>query len=380
MKTYNVELTFQDSQDHDFWVKTLERQRKIFNELSPIVFNLPQRNSLKLNHDAVYHIAKQNHPDFPSQFLIKTEQELTANYKTILTNKHKIVKPVEKKNLSLRLDKNCSSKFTDKSIFLISSKQYHRVEAKLKLYPQIEELFQKYKSLDPLIFARNGRLFLSITFDIPEPKAPDSSVLGIDLGMRRLFVTSEGKALSGKEYLKHKQRIRYNKRMLQKANSKSSKKHLKKERRYESNFSKNYVHHVANEILNTSKSIIVLEDLTNIKQSTKTHANGQLRTSHNNRMSQVPFFLLKQTLTYKALHKGKCVETVNPAFTSQKDYRGKASGVRQGCRYYAKDKLVFDADWNASINIAQKFSKHPESLIHPSDGKLSFLGKLLSTS
>ncbi len=380
MKTYNVELTFENSQDHEFWIQTLERQRRIFNKLSPIIFSLPQRNSLKLNHDSVYHVAKQHDPDFPSQFLIKTEQELTANYKSTITNKHEIIKPIEKKNLSLRLDKRCYSKFTDNSIFLISSKKNHRVKAVFNLYPQVQELLTKFKTTDPLIFSREGRLFLSITFDVPEPKAQDSSTLGIDLGMRRLFVTSEGKALSGNEFLHHKRKIRYLKRCLQSKGTKSAKRHLKKERRHEANFSSNYVHHVANEILKTSKSILVLEDLTKIKERTKETKEGFKRTKHNNRISQIPFYMLKQILTYKALHAGKRVETVNPAFTSQKDYRGIASGVRQGCRYYTKDKLVFDADWNASVNIAQKFSKLPESLIHPSDGGLSFLGKLLSTS
>ena len=92
MKTYNVELTFKESLDHQFWLDTLQLQREVFNTLSPIIWKLPQRNSLKINHDAVYYVSRSLFPDFPSQFTVKTEQELTANYKSSISNKHPIVK------------------------------------------------------------------------------------------------------------------------------------------------------------------------------------------------------------------------------------------------------------------------------------------------
>ena len=110
--------------------------------------------------------------------------------------------------------------------------------------------------------------------------------------------------------------------------------------------------------------------------------------SSKNRLSQVPFGMLLSILAYKAPLSGKKVATVNPAFTSQKDYRGFSGGERKGCRFYASDGIVFDADWNASINIAKKYiqtkeahgTKHPISLKAPLDGGLNLIGRLLSTS
>ena len=75
--------------------------------------------------------------------------------------------------------------------------------------------------------------------------------------------------------------------------------------------------------------------------------------------------------------------TVNPAYTSKNDYRGIKKGKRQGCRYYASDNKVFDADWNASINIANRYSMRkkvkgvelPVSFNLPIDGKLNLMGK-----
>ena len=144
--------------------------------------------------------------------------------------------------------------------------------------------------------------------------------------------------------------------------------------------SKQNIYDVANEILKTDASIIVMEDLSKIKQNTSKHENGQKRTSHNNRIGQIPFYKLKEVLTYKAQLIGKRVETVSPHFTSQKDCRtDKKDGTRVGCRYYCKDGAVLDADWNAAVNIARK-SKHPISFELPLDGCLNFIGRAQSTA
>jgi IS605 OrfB family transposase len=161
--------------------------------------------------------------------------------------------------------------------------------------------------------------------------------------------------------------------MSQIAQTKSGKRKLKKLKRKEANFSKNYVHHIANKILTTDKSIIVMEDLSKIK--TKKHKFQNL-----NAKSQIPFYMLKSILSYKALLVGKRVETVNPAFTSQDDCRGLARGKRLGCRYLGVDGLVMDADWNASVNIAKRYcSELPISYV-PLDGSLYLIGRLLSTN
>jgi len=383
MKTYNVELIFNNSQEKQIWIDFLKKERIVFNELSKIVYNLPNRTILKLIHDNCYKFARANFPELPSGFVAQTQQSLRSCYKSIHTNKHKIDEPVVKKNLSCRLDNNLYTKrrFNKKEIELTTPEKRKRIIAKLKLYPKIEELFNTCSIHDPLIFCKNDRLFLSVNFDIPEILPKNNNVLGIDLGMRRLFTTSDGLALSGKEYLRNKRRIRYNKRQLQKLKTRSAKKKLINTRKYEANYSKNYIHLITNEILKTDKSILVMEDLTGIKQNTSKTNEGNLRTKHNNKMGQIPFYKLREILTYKALHLGKRVETVNPAFTSQKDHRtGLLSGVRKGCRYYTNDKLVFDADWNAAINIAQRFSKHPIPTKTPIDGRLVFLGRLQTSA
>jgi len=145
-------------------------------------------------------------------------------------------------------------------------------------------------------------------------------------------------------------------------------------------------HHLANEILrHHDASVIVMEDLSGIKTSTSKTKEGFKRTKHNNRISQVPFFQLKHILTYKAPLAGKRVETVSPEYTSQEDCRtqSKVGCTRKGCRFYAADSRVFDADWNAAVNIRNRHlleNKHPISLVlplvFPIDGKLNLIGRL----
>ena len=88
---------------------------------------------------------------------------------------------------------------------------------------------------------------------------------------------------------------------------------------------------------------------------------------------------IKQILTYKALLAGKRVETVSPENTSRMDCRTQSTdGCRRlGCRFYAADSRVFDADWNAAINIMNRYlEKRPNSFELPIDGKLNLFGRL----
>ena len=97
-------------------------------------------------------------------------------------------------------------------------------------------------------------------------------------------------------------------------------------------------------------------------------------------ISQVPFYLFRQILSYKALLLGKKVETVSPKDTSQINcISGKKDGMRKGCRYYCPDNIVLDADWNASINIANRFYKHSNSFRVPIDGTLNLSDRIQST-
>lgn len=362
MITYNTELIPTNPEDLSLIMSLMEEYRCVVNEASKLQFSdLKTLSALKVLHSNFYYQTRTEHPNFPSQMVIRAEMECLASYKSIKSNKHKINKPFEKHNLSIRLDKRLYTKTEDKTKIRLTTKE-RKKEFEIKLYPKLQELMDKYNYVDPLVFVHDGKLMIALTFDTAEEKVKPSLCLGVDLGIRRVAACSDGRLIIDKKFNKEKRKLRYLKRCLQSKGTKSSGKHLKKLRNKEKNKNKNQTHLVANEILKTNADIIALENLKGIKAK-------KYKTQNKNGVSQVPFFELRRVLTYKAENAGKSVCLVSPAYTSQIDsISGIKEGERKGCRFYAKSGLVYDADINAAVNIARR-SKHPISHGNMLDGQ-----------
>ena len=374
MKTYNTRLIFENEEDFLYWKNLLETSMSAYNDISKMIFDSKCSLGLTKVHSLVYEPIREKYPTIPAQSVIKMYKDAISNLRSCKRKSCPI-----RLNPSMRLDKRLYSKLTPTSISLPSSKRNKRVVVKFQTYDKFNELAEQYTMSDPLIFMKNNELWLSVTFNVPSKPVIDETYLGVDLGIRRIFTTSDGLSYKGNELNGLKRKIRYNRRKLQSKGTKSAKRKLKKLAHKERNVNKNYTHLICNKILDTDKSVIVLEDLKGIKQKTSKTKEGFKRKSHNNRISQVPLFMIKEVLTYKALLKGKRVETVSPSYTSQIDsMTSKRDGQRKGCRYYSSNGLVYDADWNAAINIRNR--KHSTSFDSPIDGKLNLVDRLQSTS
>lgn len=383
MRTYKVKLEFENQKVKDFWKDRICLVQECYNYASNIIFNEKLQLGLKSVHGRLYYELRGRFSNLPSQMCIQVERALIANYKSVKSNGHKIDKPIQMKHPSIQLDKRLFSNLTRESFKLSNGDGNHRSVVKFVTYPKFDELAEMYKMCDPrLTYDVETDVFHACVpfLDIP-PTPHEDSYIGVDLGMKRIATLSDGTAYSDKQYLANRRKIRHKKRILQshKKHSHSAKTKLRKLRRKEANVSKNMCHHLANVILKHHGSVIVMEDLTKIKQSTSKTKDGYKRKRHNNAISQVPFYLIRQILTYKALLKGKRVETVSPEYTSRQDCRTQ-SGVgckRIGCRFYTKDNMVFDADWNAAINIMNRYNKHSNSFDLPIDGKLNLIDRPL---
>ena len=389
--TYNISLLTQSEEDHNLLLSTLIEHQKIWDHLSQWVFQTKLIDKKRI-HDDNYHQCRKLFPDAPSQVIIRAKDSVYATYKALKTTKtlNQLEEPCQQTNLSIRLDKRLYTFLDGNRIKLTTTGK--RITCSYKPYDKFKELFSKYSACDPLIFVRDNQFWLSVSFEVPEPTFLENTCLGVDLGERRFSVTSEGLALTDRDFLQQKRRLRYRKRILRskvdKRHSCSGRRKLRKLARKERNKNKNLSHHLANKILETTSNTIVLEDLSNLKKKNLKQDNYKKSKSSKNRLSQVPFGMLLSILTYKAPLRGKRVVTVDPYMTSQRDHRGLVKGVRKGCRYYASDGLMFDADWNAAINIARVFSdgqkkngiEHPVSFGLPLRGKLNITGRLLSTS
>lgn len=369
--TYNAEIRFRTMEDHEYWSSLLALSREAYNMCANILDSNNIHIDLQSVHKAVYGILREEYPNIPSQAVIKIYKECISAFRSIKSNGHKNHKIPEKTGLSMRLDKRLYSKFSRNSIAVCSGKSCRRAVADIVGYDRLETLFAKYTTADPLIFKRDGRFFLAITFNVPDVPLQNDTCVGLDMGERRFVISSDGIMFHDKEYNKRRRKLRYLKRCLQKKGSKSAIRHSRKLSNKEQTQSTDMCQKIANAVLqSTSASIIVMEDLSGIKQKTSKTKEGFKRKSHNRRMSQIPFYKFKQILSYKAPLYGKAVETVSPFMTSQTDCTtGKKEGTRKNRRFYCKNSTVLDADWNAAINIARK-SKHPSSFKMPLDGAL----------
>ena len=378
-KTYNIELKMSD-ETKLHWLNLLNQSKNAFNFCAKLGMEEKIPCNIKSFHDTMYNRIREKFPLIPSQGAIKIYKEVLSTIRSIKSNKHKNPKTPQRKHLSLHLDKRMYSKLSVDGIYLSTKVPGKREHCTFMLYDKVKELFATYTFADPLIFARKGKLYLSVPFEVPTAPCADETSIGVDVGIKRFFVTSEGKYFKDKAYLTKRRKIRYLKRKLQSKGTKSAKRHLKKLSVKERNISKDMIQRSTSALLRSTKaSIIVLEDLKRLKKNTSVTNDGYKRKRHNNALSQVPINAFKEVLMHKAQLVGKRVETVSPVYTSQTDSRtNKRDGKRQGCRYYCSDGVVLDSDWNAAINIANR-GNHPHSKPIPLDGSLCFLwGKALS--
>ena len=380
IQTYNIPLKMDDA-NATHWHNILVCAKDAYNRCVSILHENKTTLSLKNVHKACYNIIRTEYPELSSQMVIKCEQAAAAALKTIKSNKHKTAELPKRKTLVMTLDKRLYGTLTTDGITITGAQKNRRTFIPFNAYPKAKEMLQTYKACDPTIFYRNGMFYLSVPFEVPEKPLVSDRCIGVDLGVRMLFVTSDGKAFMDKTYLKERRKIRYLKRVLQGKGTKSAKRHLKKVRNRERNLCKDMCHRACSALIgSTDASIIVMEDLSKIKSKTSRTGEGYKRVRHNCALSQVPFYEFKRILAYKAPLAGKQVETVSPMYTSQMDCRTNSrDGERHGRRYICSDGVVFDSDWNAAVNIGQR-SNHPVSSSLPIEGRLALLtGRHLST-
>lgn len=371
-----------DANDFKKFNSFLEQAQNAYNWCADY---LKQHNvpiDIKSIHNAVYDTMRSTYRELPAQCVIRIYKEVLAAWRSIKSNKHKDAKTPERKNKAMRLDKRLYANFSKEGIALTGFEKNKRKFFAIESYAALDELFSKYVTADPLVFIRNEEPWLSITFEIPQGLIAEGKAIGIDLGMKRFAVSSDGIVFDDKAYKAKRRQLRYQKSKLKSKKTKSAKRKLKKLKHKEQNQSKDFMYRMAKAIITSSGDVthIAMEDLKKIKRNTSKTDDGHKKKRHNNAFSQVALAKFREILTYKAALAGKRVQTVSPQWTSQIDSRtGKRDGLRQGCRYYCSDGIVLDADWNAAQNIAVR-SKHPTSTILPLDGRLQFfVGRHLPT-
>ncbi|MGB3533318.1 MAG: transposase [Microcoleaceae cyanobacterium] len=165
---------------------------------------------------------------------------------------------------------------------------------------------------------RGGKLYIHIQIknEAPPPQKAEQ-VIGVDLGRRDIAVTSIGESWSGENITKVRDRFSRVRASAQKKGTKGSKRLLQRlsgrEKRYQTWVNHNISKQIIFRAIET-ESIVAIEDLTGIRDSTNTQPRNKTERRRSNSWA---FYQLRQFLEYKGIKEGVEVIAVSPRYSSQ---------------------------------------------------------------
>jgi IS605 OrfB family transposase len=212
-------------------------------------------------------------------------------------------------------------------------------------------LSDDYEPTGATLHYRDGSFYLHVRTkaDVDDSEPPeDGTVLGVDLGIENIAVTSTGRFWSGDE-LRH-WRTEYAERIrsLQECGTRWAHENIQSVGQTETGRFEQYLHRIASEILSEAVdngcSYIAFENLQNIRD----------RMPNEREFHEWAFRRLYQYVEYKAEPYGISVEQVEPQYTSQRcsscgyEDEDNRRGERFCCRSCDYEN---HADYNAAKNI-----------------------------
>lgn len=201
------------------------------------------------------------------------------------------------------------------------------------------------------LIGKRGRWYLHVVLCLPDVACAETgTAMGVDLGLTHPAVTSDGRFLGKKHWREvGKRRLRL-KRKLQSNGSKSAKWHLRRLAGRDARFRRDCDHVLSKRILEGAEpgTVIVVENLTNIRQRVKARRGEAKRRLHSWSFAQ-----LKGCLEYKAEAKGCRVVAVDPRNTSKRCSR--CGHTHRGNRRSPSDFRCRDCGYscNADLNAAR---------------------------
>ena len=233
--------------------------------------------------------------------------------------------------------------------------------------------FSRAKGQADLVLVK-GQFYLLVTIETPEaPQMVPERFMGVDLGIVNIAADSTGTLHSGAEVEHVRQRCQCHRASFQHTGTKSATRRLKVMAGKESRFRRWVNHRTANTLVakaKDTKSAIVLEDLTGIRERTT------VRHGQRNKHSGWSFRQLQAFIVYKAQRLGVAVCFVDPRNTSKTcsrcgfcDRRNRRSQDRFSC---LRCGFLCHADTNAARNLATRGQVTAPDLIAPVRGQLAF--------
>jgi IS605 OrfB family transposase len=363
----------------DFLKDQASRYAQVFNHVISFGLDNSISNAVELHHKTYYTFANQK-GFLPSQLIISArtkaaetihgwltakkkrkkqilkQQEMIAKGKHVRKLLQPVARPVSKGILAVRYDaRSFTIDFKSKIISFSSINGRQKISFNTNSY--YEQYYSgKVCSADLCWHKKNKKFFFHVSLEFSDPVLPEpSKVLGVDLGLNNLAVSSDGQFYMKHSVRGHVFKIRGLKSRLQSKGTPSAKRHLRAVSQKEHRFRRDVNHCVTKQIVKSAKiggyDTIAIEDLSGIRQQ-----NRELQKSFRARLNSWPFDQFRQFLVYKALSAGIGLEVIDPRFTSQKCsrcghvYKPQRKGNEFHCSSCGYQN---HADLNASYNISK---------------------------
>lgn len=362
--------------------ETLSQFTVAFNTVCAFGWQHNEKNGVKLHH-ATYYQTKVACPGLVSDLLIQARVKATETMKSALTWKAKkeadYPKKVAKakkqgksipvfKPVKMPQSKSCPVRYNEKSYAFSWEKHQVRLSTSAGrinipfTLPAYSTKYFGYPVSTADLCYWHGKFWLHVVVCVPEPKvAKSSEVIGVDLGLNHPAVTSHRHFL-GTHYWKEVDRRYFRlRRKLQSKGTKSAKRHLKKLSKKQHRFHRDCDHVLSKRIVQnaTPGSTIVLENLTNIRDSSKMgRGKNNKNVENKRRLHSWTFAQLYSFISYKAQERGIQVVKIDPRHTSQTcskcGYQHRSNRRSQSLFLCRQCGYQLNADLNAAYNIREK--------------------------
>lgn len=260
-------------------------------------------------------------------------------------------KPTVKRRMSIRYNfPRCASVKGWETLSLST------MEGRIKLPIKVPECYRQYldwEIRESNLIYKKGKLFFCFTFakEVNFATFRDNAmVVGVDLGVNNLAVTSNGGFYNSIKHLQisHERLVA----QLESKGTRAAKRKLKKMSGSWERFQIWVNHNISKEIVSGMQSgdVVVMEDLTHIRRT----------ASYNKWVHKWAFAQLQGFIGYKAIKKGCRVAYGNPAFTSREDNLCHSLDTTRHRGFLKCNNCGFSlsADLNAARNIAQRYMRN----------------------
>ena len=325
---------------------TVKAFRDACNYISEVAWERRCFNPVALHH-LVYYETRERFK-LPANLAIRARDRVAKSYKTSRKKQHKF------RQLSMDLDKRLFTLLRNGEYKVSISTIYGRVKVKLAIGDYQQELLKNPVRDAKLVYRRDCREFylhITVLMKIPEPSG--SNPVGVDIGINKLLVASNGFSVNGKPIEHRRRHFRKLRSSLQSKGTSSAKRKLKRLAGRERRWVNTVLHQVSRAFVNSlvaGRDFVVMERLDGIRQRCK-QRKEQRATFHS-----WAFRRLQQMIEYKCLERGIPVVYIEPNYTSQRcprcgtiDKRNRRSQALFRC---VSCGFQHNADYVASVNLS----------------------------